>query len=140
MNTDLPVVELYLAGSAHPASGTARWAALLRCQTAEKELAGSLPGNTTPGLVLAALAAGLGALNRPCRVQLFTTCRYVTDGLAALRRWQAQGWTTNHGQPLMHQDLWQQVAELAARHAIHIEPVCCRGCSPHLQRVYRLVG
>ena len=68
---------------------------------------------------LTAAIEALTALKKPCRVALYTDSTYVRSGITEwLPAWRARGWRTADKKPVKNQDLWQALAELAARHEV----------------------
>jgi ribonuclease HI len=69
---------------------------------------------------LGAAIEGLRALKTPCRVELITDSQYVRNGITEwLPRWQANGWVSSSGKPVLNQDLWHQLEKLVQQHEVH---------------------
>ena len=83
----------------------------------------------------------LEALKRPVRARLYTDSEYVRRGISEwLAAWQARGWRTAARKPVKNQDLWQRLAELAARHDIEWHWVPGHAGVPGNERVDRLAN
>ncbi len=85
----------------------------------EKELSGGEPATTNNRMEMMAAIAGLEALQRPCRVRLFTDSKYVLDGATKwIKGWKKNGWKTADKKPVKNVDLWQRLDALAALHQV----------------------
>ena len=113
-------VVLFTDGSCLGNPGPGGWACLLRCGSAEKELAGSEADTTNNRMELQAVIAGLAALKERCAVRVVTDSQYVQLGITEwLPNWMRRGWKTADNKPVKNDDLWQRLHELAARHDVH---------------------
>lgn len=73
---------------------------------------------TNNRMELRAAIEALNALNRPCRVELFTDSEYLRRGITEwVTQWQRNGWRTAAKQPVKNRDLWQALVAAVARHA-----------------------
>lgn len=112
-------VEAFTDGACLGNPGPGGWAALLRCGAQEKMLAGGEAATTNNRMELFAAIAALEALNRPCEVALTTDSQYLRHGIEQwLPRWRANGWRTADKKPVKNQDLWERLAQAAARHTV----------------------
>lgn len=112
-------VEIFTDGACLGNPGPGGWAALLRCNGSEKELAGGEPATTNNRMELTAAIMALEALTRPCSVALYSDSRYVIDGVTTwLRNWKARGWKTADRKPVKNVDLWQRLEIAMAGHRI----------------------
>ena len=123
-------VEIFTDGACRGNPGPGGWAAILRYRGVEKELAGGEAMTTNNRMEMTAAIRGLEALNRPCRVRVFTDSQYVRDGVTQwLAGWKARNWRTADKKPVKNVDLWQQLDAAAARH--QVEWVWVRGHAGH---------
>jgi ribonuclease HI len=100
--------------------GPGGWACVLRYQHHRRELFGSSPHTTNNRMELAAALEGLRALQEPCEVELTTDSEYLKNGITRwIRLWKRNGWKTAAKKPVLNQDLWQALDELASRHHVH---------------------
>lgn len=130
--TGVDRVEVFTDGACLGNPGPGGWAALLRRGSQEKLLAGGEPATTNNRMELFAAIAALETLKRPCEVALTTDSQYVRSGIEQwLPRWRANGWRTAAKQAVKNQDLWQRLADAAARHRISWHWV--RGHSGHVE-------
>jgi ribonuclease HI len=68
---------------------------------------------------LTAVIEALAALKRPGHVVVHTDSQYVKLGITEwLAQWKQRGWKTADRKPVKNLDLWQRLAEVAARHTI----------------------
>jgi ribonuclease HI len=104
----------------------------LRDRDTEKELAGGEAMTSNNRMELTAAIEALEALNRPCRVQLYTDSQYLRDGIMRwLPAWKARQWRTADKKPVKNVDLWQRLDAAAAPH--QIEWIWVRGHAGHLE-------
>ena len=87
---------------------------------------------TNNRMELMAAIQGLGALKKPCRVQLYTDSNYVRDGITRwIHGWQRNGWRTSDRKPVKNADLWQQLLDAVTPHRIEWHWV--KGHSGHVE-------
>lgn len=99
--------------------GPGGWASIIRWRTEEIVVVGSHPATTNNRAELMAAIEALRALKRPCRVELQTDSMYLKQGITEwLAKWTASGWKTASGKPVLNQDLWYQLDELAKQHEV----------------------
>ena len=118
-------VHLFTDGACSGNPGPGGWAYILRHLRSgkEKEISGADRETTNNRMELTAVIRGLEALQRPCRVELFTDSQYVGKGLSEwMPKWKANGWTRGRGssnrQPLKNVELWKQLDEVIQRHQV----------------------
>jgi ribonuclease HI len=122
-NTDLPLVTIHADGACKGNPGPGGWGAILEFQReqgrSEKELYGGVPSTTNNRMELTAVIEALRALNRRCRVQVFTDSQYVQKGVKEwLVNWKARGWKTAAKEPVKNEDLWRVLDALLMEHEI----------------------
>ena len=111
------VVELYCDGSGRD-SGPGGYGVILRYGESEKELSGFEPASTSQRMELTAAIRGLAALQKPKRVRVYSDSQYLVRGMSEwLAGWQRSG-RLETAAALRNQDLWQQLAALAANHTV----------------------
>jgi len=116
---DAKTVDIFTDGSCLGNPGPGGWAAILRWDGHEKELSGGEPDTTNNRMELRAAIEGIAALTRNVPVAIHTDSTYVRNGITQwIRNWKRNGWKTADKKPVKNADLWQQLDELAARHAI----------------------
>ncbi len=111
-------VSIYTRGIATPAGGA--YGVLLVCGDNRKELSGRASGASNNRMDLLAAVEGLKALKLPCRVRLYNTNGYLTEGMSKgwAHRWRENSWRTGEGKPTAHADLWDMLLELCAVHEV----------------------
>jgi ribonuclease HI len=125
-------VEAFTDGACRGNPGPGGWGVVLRAGGRERELRGGELQTTNNRMELTAAIEALKALKVPCRVALYTDSTYVRSGITEwLPVWRARGWRTADKKPVQNQDLWQALAELAARHQVEWHWV--RGHSGHVE-------
>jgi ribonuclease HI len=112
-------VELFTDGACSGNPGPGGWGAILRWMGSEKEFSGGAPGTTNNRMEMTAVIAGLSALTRPCKVDVYTDSQYVQKGITQwVAGWKARGWKTADRKPVKNEDLWRQLDDLAGRHDV----------------------
>jgi ribonuclease HI len=112
-------VEIFTDGACSGNPGPGGWGAILRYHGVERELSGGDPATTNNRMEMMAAIAALEALKRPCRVDLYTDSRYVSDGVTQwLPGWKARGWRTADKKPVKNIDLWQRLEQAIASHRV----------------------
>ena len=86
----------------------------------EKELSGAEAATTNNRMELTAVIRALEQLKEPCRVELWSDSKYVTDALSLgwARGWQAKGWKKPDKKPALNPELWQRLLELTEVHTV----------------------
>ncbi len=112
-------VKAFTDGACRGNPGPGGWGVLLRYGDTERELWGGESGTTNNRMELTAAIRALGALKRPCTVDLYTDSQYVRKGITEwLVNWKRKGWKTAAGKPVKNQDLWELLDTEAARHDV----------------------
>ncbi len=110
-------VRLITDGSCLNNPGPGGWAAILRYDHHKKEMWGCAPHTTNNRMELTAAIEGLRALREICEVEVVTDSEYVKNGITLwIHAWKRRNWMTTEKKPVVNQDLWQELDELAARH------------------------
>jgi ribonuclease HI len=99
--------------------GRGGWGCVLRCGRNARELSGGHPATTNNRMELEAAIQGFRALNRACRVTVFTDSQYVERGMTEyLPRWKQNDWLKSNRDPVLNRDLWEQLDALAQPHQV----------------------
>lgn len=129
-------VALYTDGSCAGNPGPGGWAALLIWGGRELLRSGAAAATTNNRMELSACIEGLQALTRPSAVDLHSDSQYVIRGINEwLPAWRARGWRTAAGKPVLNQDLWEQLAAVAAEHRVRWQWVKGHSGHPQNERV-----
>ena len=125
------VVEMYTDGACKGNPGRGGWGVLLRYKGIEKVLYGGEVHTTNNRMELTAVIQGLLALKRPgCDVTVISDSKYVLTGITEwLPNWKKRNWKTTAKKPVLNEDLWRKLDELAVQHKIKWEWV--KGHSGH---------
>lgn len=123
-NTDTadttPHVTIYTDGGCRGNPGPGGWGAILRAGQHERELKGSEAETTNNRMELTAAIQALAALNRACRVDLWTDSQYVRQGITEwIHNWKRRQWKTAAKTPVKNAELWQRLDQECQRHEIH---------------------
>ena len=72
---------------------------------------------TNNRMELTAAIEGLRALKEPCEVEVITDSEYVKNGITSwVANWKRNNWLTSAKKPVVNQDLWEELDELAGKH------------------------
>lgn len=77
---------------------------------------------TQARLTLTALIEAISRLTKPCVIKILTDCSSIQIGINQgwVYEWQRAGWKTAHGAEVKNADLWKQLFDKAAIHALSI--------------------
>ena len=121
-------VTVVTDGSCIGNPGPGGWACILRSGEQTRELSGSDQETTSNRMELMAAMEGLRALKAPCRVRLVSDSMYLMKGITEfLPRWKSSGWVKSNGEPVLNQDLWDQLDQIAQKHEIQWEWIAGHG-------------
>ena len=115
----MKIVKIITDGACIGNPGPGGWACILRFGDNNKELFGSQAHTTNNRMELYAAVEGLRALKEPCQVELTTDSQYLKNGITSwIKNWKRNGWRTASKKPVLNQDLWRQLDELAGNYDI----------------------
>lgn len=94
-------VTIYTDGACSGNPGPGGWAAILQYGAHEKEISGGDPMTTNNRMELLGVISALEQLRQPCRVQVYSDSKYVTDAITKgwAVRWKARGWMRTAKEP-----------------------------------------
>ena len=101
--------------------GPGGWAAVIRevATGAVTELHEGSPSTTNNRMELSAAIAALGFPKGLSKVALYTDSQYLKNGITKwMSGWKRRGWKKADGQPVLNQDLWQELDALYSRHDV----------------------
>ena len=114
-------VIIYTDGACRGNPGPGGWGALIKFESAEKEIFGGQPDTTNNQMELSAAIEGLAALKEPCSVELFTDSKYVMDGITQwIQNWKKNNWRTAAKKDVKNKELWQKLDHLIAQHQVQL--------------------
>ena len=75
---------------------------------------------TNNRMELMAAVAGLEKLNRPCRVELYSDSKYLTDAfnLRGIDGWIRKGWKRGKNEPVKNISLWKRLLKAMEPHEV----------------------
>jgi ribonuclease HI len=112
-------VQLITDGACLGNPGPGGWACILRFGEKKKEMFGSEPHTTNNRMEITAAIEGLKVLREPCEVEVVTDSEYLKNGITTwIKGWKRNGWKTAARKPVVNQDLWMILDELAAQHEL----------------------
>jgi ribonuclease HI len=112
-------VIIYTDGACRGNPGPGGWGALIKFETAEKEIFGGQPDTTNNQMELSAAIEGLAVLKEPCSVELFTDSKYVMDGITLwIQNWKKNNWRTAAKKDVKNKELWQKLDQLISQHRV----------------------
>ena len=112
-------VIIYTDGACSGNPGPGGWGALIKFESAEKEIFGGQPDTTNNQMELSAAIEGLAALKEPCSVELFTDSKYVMDGITQwIQNWKKNNWRTAAKKDVKNKELWQKLDQLISQHQV----------------------
>lgn len=117
----MKTVYIFTDGACSGNPGPGGWGAVLRYNTAEKELSGSEKDTTNNRMELTACIEALKMLKEPCCVELTTDSQYVVNGITKgwAESWRRNGWKKSDKKPALNSDLWGELLELCERHEVN---------------------
>ena len=114
-----PVVEICVKASCRSAEGPGGWGAVLRMGEYTKALSGYETPTTANAMLIRGATEALRALNKPCRVILYSDANYLIKGASRwVKRWQARGWQTREGKPVANRAEWEALLEATRPHHV----------------------
>jgi ribonuclease HI len=112
-------VQLITDGACIGNPGPGGWACILRYNGNTREFSGSEPATTNNRMELRAAIEGFRALREPCEVEVITDSEYVKNGITTwIHGWKRNGWKTASKEPVVNQDLWNELDQLASQHKV----------------------
>jgi ribonuclease HI len=133
-------VNLYTDGACSGNPGPGGWAFILEHIPSGKvqEKSGGEAHTTNNRMELQAVVQGLGLLNRPCKVELFTDSVYVGKGISEwMRNWKTRGWKRKEDGklvPVKNSDLWISLDNLLMRHQVKYTRIAGHSGHPQNER------
>ena len=133
-------MDIYTDGGAIGNPGPGGYGAILRANGAERELSGGYRLTTNNRMEIMAAIVGLEALKKPARVTIHTDSQYLANAinLGWARKWRAQGWMRNRGEPALNPDLWERLLALLECHEVRFQWVRGHAGHPENERADRL--
>ena len=112
-------VIIYTDGACRGNPGPGGWGALIKFDSAEKEIFGGQADTTNNQMELTAAIEGLAALKERCSVELYTDSKYVMDGITQwIQNWKKNNWRTAAKKDVKNKELWQKLDQLISQHQV----------------------
>lgn len=85
-----------------------------------KELSQGYKKTTNNRMEMMAVIAGLEALNRPCRVEVYSDSQYVVNAFNRhwIEGWIKKGWKRGQNEQVKNVDLWKRLLETKKNHEV----------------------
>lgn len=129
-------ISIHTDGSCLGNPGPGGWAALLRYNGREKELAGGDVQTTNNRMELMAAIVALESLKEPCAVTLHIDSQYVRQGITEwMPNWVRRNWKTAGGDAVKNRDLWERLYLATQPHRIDWRWVKGHNGDPDNERV-----
>lgn len=126
------VVEIFADGACSGNPGPGGYAAILRSDKKEKEIAGSDQHTTNNRMEMMAVISALEALKLPCKVRVTTDSTYIVKGMSEwIKGWIRNGWRNSQKKEVLNRDLWERM--LAASKPHEVEWVWIKGHNGHAE-------
>lgn len=119
-------LKIYTDGAARGnPDGPGGYGALLQYTDAngtvhERELSAGYKRTTNNRMELMAAIVALEALNKPCKIELFSDSKYLTDAFNQkwIESWLKKNWKNSQNKPVKNIDLWKRLLEAVKIHDI----------------------
>ncbi|HLM52539.1 MAG TPA: ribonuclease HI [Pseudoxanthomonas sp.] len=129
-------ISIHTDGACLGNPGPGGWAALLRYQAREREIAGGEALTTNNRMELMAAIMALETLTEPCEVTLYTDSQYVRQGITEwMGGWVRRNWKTSGGDAVKNRGLWERLHAATQRHRIDWRWVKGHSGDPDNERV-----
>ncbi len=118
-NSPQKLVEIFTDGACSGNPGPGGYGALLKFDTATKEISGCEPDTTNNRMEMMAVIEALRCLKHPCRIILTTDSQYVMKGMTQwIHGWIKKNWMNSQKKPVLNKDLWEEMLQLSKPHQI----------------------
>ena len=99
----------------------------------KKELSAGYKKTTNNRMELLAAIVGLEALNRPCKVKLYSDSQYLVKAFNDhwIDSWIKKGWKRGKNEPVKNVDLWKRLIKAKEQH--EVEFIWVKGHAGHEQ-------
>lgn len=130
MSSSVRISAIYTDGACSGNPGPGGWGARIEFSDGQAQELGAAEANTTNNRMemQAAIAAleywqtwrsqvGQAQASQGDRIPLYTDSQYVIKGITQwIRGWKRKGWKNAQGNPVLNQDLWEQMDDLNSPH------------------------
>ena len=86
----------------------------------EREFSAGYKKTTNNRMEFMAAIIGLEALRKPCRVDLYSDSKYLTDAFNQkwIDSWQKKNWKTSSGSAVKNRELWERLLRAMEPHSV----------------------
>lgn len=113
------IVTIYTDGACSGNPGIGGWGAILIYNKISKEISGGEIDTTNNKMELKAVIESIKILKRKCKINIYTDSLYVKNGITNwINNWKQNGWKNSKKQPILNQELWQELDILTQKHTI----------------------
>ena len=113
-------VIIYTDGACSGNPGPGGWGAVMIYGEHRKEIYGGEETTTNNRMELMAAIQALNALNKNCKVELYTDSNYVRQGITQwIHGWKRNGWKNSQKKPVKNAELWQELEAAQERHSVN---------------------
>ena len=135
-----PPIYLYTDGASSGNPGPGGYGVVLRCADKEKEMSEGFSLTTNNRMELLGVITGLEALTKPCRVEVITDSKYVSDAFNAhwIDSWVKKGWKRGKNEDVKNVDLWKRLLKAMEPHQVTFTWVKGHAGHPENERCDRL--
>jgi ribonuclease HI len=113
-------ITIFTDGACSYNPGPGGWAALLILRNTARFISGYESHTTNNRMELLAAISALKTLQRRSTANIHTDSLYLRDGINRwIHRWKKNNWRSSSNKPVVNQDLWTELSELADKHHIH---------------------
>lgn len=106
----------------------------------EREYSQGYKKTTNNRMELMGVITGMEALTKPCRVEVFTDSKYVSDAFNMnwINTWIRKDWVTSQKKPVKNPDLWKRLLKAIEPHEVHFNWVKGHNGHPMNERCDKL--
>ncbi|OQW95440.1 MAG: ribonuclease HI, partial [Verrucomicrobia bacterium A1] len=139
-NGSNPEIVAYTDGACRGNPGPGGYGVVLIGGAIRKELSGGYRLTTNNRMELLAAIKALQVMTQRCAVTLYTDSEYVARGISEgwALRWREKGWRISANKPAKNPDLWAELLDQAAKHAVSVRWVRGHGDVPENNRADQL--
>ena len=134
--SDSNKITIYTDGACSGNPGPGGYGAVMHYGKHRNELSGGFRKTTNNRMELLAVIEGLQALNRSCKVTVFSDSKYIVDAVNKgwAKRWQANDWKRNKREKALNPDLWAVLLKLLDTHDVSLQWVKGHAGNPGNER------
>ena len=113
-------VTIYTDGACRGNPGPGGYGAILIYGQHKKAVSGGFRHTTNNRMEMTAVIAGLKALTKQCKVNLYTDSRYISDAVNKdwINKWKLRNWMRTNTDPVKNKDLWIELDDVRNKHQV----------------------